>query len=223
VSSCSSKFFLGSQFRYFLECAKIAFEWTRQIGQQNILYMKLRRLLKRMLGHKKNFDYTDENHPEKSVLLKYCSQGRGIDVGCGHRKTHPNCIGIDIIPKGVKGDLGCIHKKTIDADICTSGDDLPMFRDEELDFVVSRHNLEHYVDVIKTLKEWRRVLKRGGILGVVLPDEEKVDTINLDRSHKHVFTQESYKQYLALIGGFEILRCEPVVPNWSFVCIARKN
>lgn len=185
--------------------------------------MKLYRLIKKLLRHKKNFDYAEDAHPEKLVLLKYCAQGKGIDVGCGHRKTHPNCIGIDIIPRGSKGNIGCIVNKEINADICTSGDDLSMFQDEELDFVVSRHNLEHYIDVIKTLKEWKRVLKRGGILGVVLPDEEKVDTISLDRTHKHVFTQESFKQYLDLIGGFETLRCETVVPNWSFVCIAKKK
>jgi predicted SAM-dependent methyltransferase len=37
--------------------------------------------------------------------------------------------------------------------------------------VVARHNLEHYVDVVKTLCEWRRVLKPGGVMAILVPDE----------------------------------------------------
>ena len=161
------------------------------------------------------------NHPEKIALLPYCI-GRGIDVGCGHRKVSKNCIGIDIIPKGEKGKYGCVKGRASVADICTSGDNLHMFSDGELDFVVSRHNLEHYVDVIKTILEWERVLKCGGIMATILPDERKLDTIALDPTHKHVFTPESFLRYLDLIGGFEVIRLEEVIPNWSFICVCKK-
>jgi len=97
-----------------------------------------------------------------------------------------------------------------------------MFQDQALDFVVSRHNLEHYVDVIKTLFEWKRVLKIGGILAMVLPDERFLNTIALDPTHKHVFTPDSIANYLNLIGGFEIIETETVIPNWSFVCVAKR-
>jgi ubiquinone/menaquinone biosynthesis C-methylase UbiE len=163
----------------------------------------------------------DEQHPERLVLLPYCA-GKGVDVGCGFRKTSEECIGVDILAKGQAGKHGCMQGKKSAADIQTSGDDLSMFKDEELDYVVSRHNLEHYVDVIKTLQEWKRVIKKGGILGVVLPDDTNRDTIKLDPTHKHVFTPESFKRLLGLIGGFEIEKCEVVIPNWSFVCIARR-
>ncbi|MBN1383300.1 MAG: class I SAM-dependent methyltransferase [Elusimicrobia bacterium] len=165
----------------------------------------------------------DMKHPERLALLPYCSTGKGIDVGCGHRKTHDNCIGIDIIPEGEKGKYGCVTGKASTADVCTSGDDLHMFSDGELDFVVSRHNLEHYVDVIKTLLEWKRVLKPGGIMAVIVPDERKLDTIVLDPTHKHVFTPESFSRYIELIGGFEIIKTEEIVPDWSFMCVCRKT
>jgi ubiquinone/menaquinone biosynthesis C-methylase UbiE len=163
------------------------------------------------------------NHPERLAVLPYCTSGKGIDVGCGHRKSHENCIGVDILAKGSLGEIGCIRGKEIQADICASGDNLYMFKDGELDFVVSRHNLEHYVDPIKTLKEWSRVLKKGGILATILPDERKLNTIKLDSTHKHVFTPESYNSILELIGGFEIIKTEEVIPNWSFISVARKK
>lgn len=164
----------------------------------------------------------DLNHPERLALLPYCTEGRGIDVGCGHRKTHDNCIGIDIVPAGEEGHHGCARGKKSSADICASGDNLLMFADGEMDFVISRHNLEHYVDVIKTLLEWKRVLRVGGILGVVLPDDRYLDSIALDPTHKHAFTPESFEKYLSLIGGFSIRELSPVIFHWSFLCVATK-
>jgi len=162
-----------------------------------------------------------DNHPEALVLQPYCV-GKGIDVGSGFRKTHPDAIGIDIIPKGETGEHGCMQGMRSVADVTASGDNLYMFEDGELDYVVSRHNLEHYVDVVKTLLEWKRVLKVGGVLGMVLPDESKIDTISLDPTHKHCFTPESIKRLLGLIGGFEIERIETVIENWSFLVVARR-
>lgn len=180
------------------------------------------KIKKRLFGKKKKSIPDDSQHPERLAILPHCIQGKGIDVGCGNRKTHENCIGVDIIPRGSRGLHGCVKDKESSADICASGDDLSMFGDGELDFVVSRHNLEHYVDVIKTLLEWKRVLAVGGTLAMVLPDERHLDTISLDPTHKHVFTPESIKNYLDLIGGFEIIQSEVVIENWSFVCVAKK-
>ena len=39
--------------------------------------------------------FIDEYHPERMELYPFCI-GKGIDVGCGHRKTHPACIGVDL-------------------------------------------------------------------------------------------------------------------------------
>jgi len=162
-----------------------------------------------------------DNHPEALVLQPYCV-GKGIDVGSGFRKTHPDAIGIDIIPQGETGEHGCMQGMRSVADITASGDNLNMFEDGELDYVINRHNLEHYVDVIKTLLEWKRVLKVGGILGMVLPDESRLNTIALDPTHKHCFTPESIRSILELTGGFAIERLETVVENWSFLVVARK-
>lgn len=189
-------------------------------------YFSLGNILKRFfhafLGNDKKRLEAELNHPERLAVLPYCRSGKGIDVGCGHRKSHENCIGVDILAKGSVGEIGCVKGKQIQADICASGDHLDMFKDEELDFVVSRHNLEHYVDTIKTLREWSRVLKKGGILATVLPDDRKLDTIKLDPTHKHVFTPESFNSILELIGGFEIIKTEVVIPDWSFISVARK-
>jgi ubiquinone/menaquinone biosynthesis C-methylase UbiE len=97
-----------------------------------------------------------------------------------------------------------------------------MFEDASLDYVVSRHNLEHYVDVVATLMEWRRVLKPGGIMALIVPDERAGDTVFLDPTHKHCFTPASLERLIGVLGGFEIVKSEVVVPNWSFLVVAAK-
>ena len=165
----------------------------------------------------------DRNHPERLALLPYCQTGKGIDVGCGHRKTHENCIGVDIVAGGAIGSFGCEAGHASSADFCLSGDNLTVFADGELDFVISRHNLEHYIDIHKTLLEWKRVLKKGGIMAMVLPDERFINTIALDPTHKHVFTPETIQRYVDAVGGFTTILQDIVVPKWSFLSVFKKN
>jgi SAM-dependent methyltransferase len=160
--------------------------------------------------------------PERLAVLPYCV-GHGLDVGCGCAKTAPEAIGVDLVPKGELGRFGSQRLRPSAADVCASGDDMPMFADASVDYVVARHNLEHYVDVVKTLREWWRVLKPGAPLVLVLPDDEALDTITLDPTHKHAFTRASFRNLLEAIGGWEIERLEVCRPNWSFLCVARKR
>ncbi len=167
------------------------------------------------------FESSTDSSPEQEVLIPYC-KGIGIDVGCGSKKTHPSAIGIDTTPKGMSGKYGSETRMISNADICLSGDNLGIFADGVFDYVVSRHNLEHYDNPSKVLREWKRVLKKKGILGVVLPDDEALNTIKLDPTHKHAFTKESFKKVMEEAGGFKILELKTCIPKWSFVCIAKK-
>ena len=49
---------------------------------------------------------------------------------------------------------------------------LPMFKDNSVDLIYCSHALEYFdrLEVQEVLKEWRRVLKKGGILRLAMPD-----------------------------------------------------
>src|ERR1035437_5071121 len=49
------------------------------------------------------------------------------------------------------------------------GSDLSVIPDATYDFVLSSHNLEHFANPVRGIKEWQRVTKRGGSLILVLP------------------------------------------------------
>jgi SAM-dependent methyltransferase len=107
--------------------------------------------------------------------------GSGLDIG---GKPDPLALYAELFPR-----MGSV--RTWDWE---DGDaqDLASERDGAYDFVHSSHCLEHLVDPRVGLGNWFRVVKPGGHLVVVVPDEDLYEqgvfpsTFNKD--HKHTFT-----------------------------------
>ncbi len=106
--------------------------------------------------------------------------GSGIDIGSG-----PDPLGqfYEFFP-----GMNCRGWDLDDGD----AQYLESIPDETLDFVHSSHCLEHMVDPWIALNHWIRVLKPGGHLICLIPDEDLYEqgvwpsTFNDD--HKHTFT-----------------------------------
>jgi len=81
-----------------------------------------------------------------------------LNLGCWHRYI-PGWVHIDLC------DLPHIDYKS-------SIDNLSMFADDTVDLIYSSHSLEYFdqEQIPRVLTEWRRVLKRGGILRLAVPD-----------------------------------------------------
>ena len=102
---------------------------------------------------------------------KYCN-GEGLDIGCASDPLTPTCSGWELS----NGDAQYLRG----------------IEDESFDFVYSSHCLEHMRDVRIALKNWFRVVRRGGTLILYIPHRnlyEKIKTLpskwNID--HKHMF------------------------------------
>ncbi|MFH1762415.1 MAG: class I SAM-dependent methyltransferase [bacterium] len=163
--------------------------------------------------------YFDQIHPEALILFPIC-KGKGVDIGCGYRKTHPETIGVDWIKKGGHGLAGNVLGKISEADVQSNGDKLKMFQDNSLDYVVSRHNLEHYKNPKKTLEEWLRVLKPEGWLGIVVPNGHNPATY--DKTHYYNFTLKDLEKMITNTGKVKIIKIGECIPEWSFYCIGKK-
>lgn len=164
----------------------------------------------------------DEDHPERLAVLPFV-QGRSLEIGCGYRKTSDLVLGVDLVPKGRPGRHGNVAGRRSQADVAADGAQLP-FGDATFDSLVARHNLEHYIDTAGTLEEWRRVLRPGGMLAVVLPDEEAYQgrTVELDPTHYHAYSPSALARLVRLIGGFSEIETRTAVPDWSFLLTARR-
>ena len=107
--------------------------------------------------------------------------GEGIDVGCG---ADPISLYAELFPL----------MKTVKAWDVADGDAqfLASVKDETFDFVHSSHCLEHLIDPKVALENWFRVLKPGGTLIMLLPDEDLYEMgsfpSRVNPDHKWTFT-----------------------------------
>lgn len=71
--------------------------------------------------------------------------------------------------------------------------------DEKFDFVFSSHCLEHLRDPAEGLRNWLRILKRGGHLVITIPDEDLYEQgvwpSTHNRDHKHAFTMHKDRSW----------------------------
>ncbi|HVT78707.1 MAG TPA: class I SAM-dependent methyltransferase [Acidimicrobiales bacterium] len=182
----------------------------------------MRRLVRRVLRRGGLPVYADDEHPERLAVLAH-AQGRVVEIGCGYRKTSPDFVGVDLVPGGQPGRVGNVKGKLSQADAAALGDHLPL-RDGAFDSVVARHNLEHYVDLVGVLREWRRVVRAGGRLVAVVPDEERFagSTLALDPTHYHAFNEAAVKSLLPLTG-WTVDQVGPCIEGWSLLIVAHAS
>lgn len=148
--------------------------------------------------------------------------GKGVDIGCGARSINKDILRVDIDEK-------------VNPDIICSGDELP-FKDSEFDFVCSIHTFEHFKDQKKTLTEWLRIIKKGGVIGIIHPDitytqkqKPVEDNQGLKENpynfHYHEQTPESLKKQLLEWSDlpFIIVDQGTACGDWSFYTILKKT
>lgn len=107
--------------------------------------------------------------------------GRGLDIG---GKPDPLALYQELFPR--MGAVRTWDWEDGDAQFLASEPDA------SYDFVHSSHCLEHLVDARQGLANWFRVLRPGGHLVVLVPDEDLYEQgvfpSTWNRDHKHTFT-----------------------------------
>ena len=98
--------------------------------------------------------------------------GNGIDIGCGKDPVFDTVQPFDL----EHGDANRISE----------------YIKEPKDFVFSSHCLEHMKDPYLALKEWFKILKPGGYLFILVPDEDLYEQgvfpSRFNSDHKWTFT-----------------------------------
>jgi SAM-dependent methyltransferase len=185
---------------------------------------QLKRRVRALLGRPPALPaYSDDEHPERLAVLAHVLPGRVVEIGCGYRKTSAEFVGVDLIPGGARGRVGNVQGKVSQADVAANGDRLPL-RTGAFDSLVARHNLEHYVDLVGVLQEWNRVVRRGGRLVAVVPDEERYagNTLALDPTHYHAFSEALVTKLLPLVG-WRVEHVGPCIEGWSLLIVATRE
>lgn len=144
-----------------------------------------------------------------------------IELGCGPQKTIERAVGIDRVPKGEV--IPHLQGRISVADIVHNVDEPLPIEDGTQDMVIARHILEHCINSVKTIIEWKNKLKIGGKLLIAVPDERVTHSIPLNPEHCHSFTPESMKSLIEVCGLKEI-KSQSSNNGVSFVgCYERVN
>lgn len=98
------------------------------------------------------------------LVRTYCTGINGVEVGPGSRPYGP--AGTVLIDR--YEDFGGANLM----DALGDAAHLPV-ADSALDYLISSHCLEHQIDTLCVLDEWRRVLKLTGVMFLVLPHPDR--------------------------------------------------
>jgi SAM-dependent methyltransferase len=137
-------------------------------------------------------------HDSEGDAVRTFISGKTLELGCGATKTIESVIGMDIIPKGEQIP-GLVDARSVADIVAYVSQPLPVDSDS-FDTVVARHILEHVIDPIKCLREWGRVIKKGGTLILAVPNQDLRNTIPLNYQHVHAYNPESLKTLMETIG-----------------------
>jgi ubiquinone/menaquinone biosynthesis C-methylase UbiE len=133
------------------------------------MIQKLITKAKRKLGLK--IIYRSETSKVRHMVLEFCN-GNGCDIGFGGDKIKKeNCIGIDYAqPYANTG------KDQVDISCDVMNESIPV-ENGTFDYVYSSHLIEDFLNTKDALNEFIRILKDGGNLILVFPDQKKYEEV----------------------------------------------
>jgi SAM-dependent methyltransferase len=85
--------------------------------------------------------------------------------------------------------------------------DLADIPDDAYDFVLSCHSLEHVANPLKALHEWKRVVRSGGHILLVLPNKEA----NFDHRRAVTSLDHLFEDYSSGIGEDDLTHLEEIL------------
>jgi SAM-dependent methyltransferase len=144
--------------------------------------------------------------------------GNGVDIGCGDDPLSRHALSFARM-------MTCLgyDKQSGDAQYMN---EIP---DETFDFVHSSHCLEHLPEPYLAIQEWLRILKPGGYMIVMVPDEDLYEQgvwpSIFNDDHKHTFTIRKAKSWspksinvvdLIDLYGVKPIKIELVDTNYDY-------
>lgn len=168
----------------------------------------------------KNVQYLETSKIRRHVLDRYPSYFganpeavKGVDICCSRDPLTRTCVAFD---------------ETDWPEVTRRGDarSLP-FADGEFGWAWSSHALEHFEDTEAVLREWLRVIKPSGMIGLYVPNQNLYQQNSTE--HKHPgFTPEQLGPLLESLGCMIVESMVHDVPGGPYPCystlvIAMKN
>lgn len=112
--------------------------------------------------------------PDRAALGSLYLRGEGLEIGgLDHPLKVPEGVKVRYVDFQSAAELRKFNPghAAAEPDIIDDGATLGSVNDSSQDFVIACHLFEHLEDPISAMKNWLRVLKRGGIIFLAIPDK----------------------------------------------------
>ena len=137
------------------------------MGLTLTLERKIKGTLEKWFGLK--FKGPSETSKVRHWVLPYC-KGKGCDIGFGGDKIKKiDCAGIDF-----EQPYTYTGKDKVDIPCDVINNEIPV-PNNTYDYVYTSHLIEDFVDTADALRKFIRILKNGGNLVLVFPDQPKYE------------------------------------------------
>lgn len=119
----------------------------------------------------------DQSQNMRIFLANKYLQKNGIEIGpAEHPLATPHWANVTYVDEISTEDLVKLYPylekhDLVHIDVVDDGQVLSKFKDNSQHFVIANHFLEHVIDPIRTLRNFYRVLKPGGIIYMAVPDK----------------------------------------------------
>jgi len=115
---------------------------------------------------------------DREFFVKFYIRGNGIEIGALHNPLKvPKSAKVQYVDRMPLSELKKQYpdlrdEKFTPIDIIDDGETLNKIQDSGLDFIIANHFLEHCQNPINAIKNMLRVLKKGGILFLAIPNKQ---------------------------------------------------
>jgi SAM-dependent methyltransferase len=152
-----------------------------------------------LLEAARDLKHYNDRHPGHEAYTALIARKTGIEIGgptawmFRYRipiyQSAASLDGVNFSAKTIwEGDIGAnagryaYYRGKVGRQFIGEATDLSEIRDQSYDFLVSSHCLEHCANPILAVKEWKRVVKPGGVMMLFLPNKA------LTFDHRRAFT-----------------------------------
>ncbi len=145
----------------------------------------------------------------------------GLELGSGGVHT-PWCLSTD----AYLTDNHPVYGGACKPHMALSAHERLPFNDGSFSLVLANHVVEHMPgDVPAILRDWLRVIKPGGVLGVILPDQQYVDVLAIDKDHKQAWTAQQFRDQVCapLADVADLVEFDTLKNKFSYEAVLRKR
>ncbi len=114
--------------------------------------------------------------------------GVGLDIGCG-QGSHFGCIGLDKYYGKSHPQYGGEYLPHV----TSLAENITCFNEGTFNFIVAAHILEHVTNPIITFRQWLKLLKKDGLIILLMPDKNFEKPCPWDASHRNFYTPEDFR------------------------------